>query len=500
MLQRAQVRPAGTAVAEVRGQSPGRRRFGWPRSRGTTAESSLVNIPRVSLGEPAAPPAAPGDVTLAVPRPPAGPAASPPQGDPAATQAATHGPGPAQMGQAAATPPPFPPVPPTAAPINSTFNGAVPARMSSAGSTRAAPPLAVLPTASSPSATSAATSRTAVPPPQPAAPPASTAGSDAGMIQRLTSATVRIKVQDHNGHSFGSGTIIEFQPARQGPGGEALVLTCGHIFRDSAGKGLIQVDLFDGSGQRDLVGSLVRYDLARDIGLLKFNMPHQAQPAELATPNDQPVRGHRVVSIGCDQGKPPTVHRSHVMAVNSFVGPPNLQVSGQPAIGRSGGGLFNDRGQLIGVCNFADPTDRAGLYAAVKVAREVIAQSGLVLRSRGPSPAGAATSLAGIPSSRIDIGLPAGTLPTTGSPPAARKLSPTEVICIVRTNDGTNTQRQVIVIENASSDLISQLASEQQKQQRTFPTTMDSQPSRPIRSLPQRPMPRNATMWQPQWK
>ncbi len=42
---------------------------------------------------------------------------------------------------------------------------------------------------------------------------------------------VRLKVADPKGNSVGSGTIID---ARQG---EALILTCGHIFRDSDGKG-----------------------------------------------------------------------------------------------------------------------------------------------------------------------------------------------------------------------------------------------------------------------
>ncbi len=55
---------------------------------------------------------------------------------------------------------------------------------------------------------------------------------------KLLEASVRLTIEDRDGFSYGSGTIID---ARQG---EALVLTCGHIFRDSQGKGKILVDVF----------------------------------------------------------------------------------------------------------------------------------------------------------------------------------------------------------------------------------------------------------------
>ena len=61
----------------------------------------------------------------------------------------------------------------------------------------------------------------------------------------LIAASVRLRVEDPDGRSCGSGTIIDSR------GGEALVLTCGHIFRDSHGKGRIEVDLFANPPQAD---------------------------------------------------------------------------------------------------------------------------------------------------------------------------------------------------------------------------------------------------------
>ena len=71
---------------------------------------------------------------------------------------------------------------------------------------------------------------------------------------RLVAASVRLRVEDPDGHSCGSGTIIDAR------GGEALILTCGHIFRDSQGKGRIEVDLFGPSGPQRVPG---RSDLVR---------------------------------------------------------------------------------------------------------------------------------------------------------------------------------------------------------------------------------------------
>ncbi|MFM8577386.1 MAG: thioredoxin family protein [Planctomycetaceae bacterium] len=55
--------------------------------------------------------------------------------------------------------------------------------------------------------------------------------------RRLLATSARLRVEDGKGASWGTGTVID---CRQG---EALILTCGHIFRDSAGGGRVEVDL-----------------------------------------------------------------------------------------------------------------------------------------------------------------------------------------------------------------------------------------------------------------
>lgn len=176
----------------------------------------------------------------------------------------------------------------------------------------------------------------------------------------LLAASVRLRVQDSDGHSCGSGTIID---ARNG---EALILTCGHIFRDSLGKGQIEVDLFGPNGQQRVSGRLITYDSeVRDIGLVAICTPGPIAAARVAPPGYRIEPNMSVVSVGCNNGDAPTARHSRITSLDKFTGPPNIQVAGQPVEGRSGGGLFTPEGYVIGVCNAADPSDREGLFAAL---------------------------------------------------------------------------------------------------------------------------------------
>ncbi len=275
---------------------------------------------------------------------------------------------------------------------------------------------------------------------------------------RLLRSSVRLKIYDPHGYSFGSGTIIEYSPRAGGLGGQALILTCGHVFRDSRGQGRIEVDLFDQGKVQTVVARMVRHDLQRDIGLVSIETDRPVPVAPLASKKIQQSPGSQVLSIGCDHGNDPTVQKSTIKAVNSFVGPANLQVVGQPAVGRSGGGLFNHKGELIGVCNFADPTDRAGLYAAVELAHAVLEQSDSSMSNAG-----------GIQPESSD---PVGTDLMALADEQLLNGNASELICIVRSGSGPESQHRVIVIDKASRELLEQLDSERAKNRRTLPTSM----------------------------
>ena len=180
----------------------------------------------------------------------------------------------------------------------------------------------------------------------------------------LLVATVRLRVEDAQGHAYGTGTIVD---ARSG---EALIITCGHLFRESQGKGPVTVELFEGgpNGLRvagQVPGQVISYDLDRDVALVSIRPERAVATAPIAPPRTAIERGDRVASIGCSNGKDPSILESRVTSTEGFQ-PPSIEVAGAPVEGRSGGGLFNLKGQLVGVCFAADQEGNEGLYAALE--------------------------------------------------------------------------------------------------------------------------------------
>jgi thiol-disulfide isomerase/thioredoxin len=253
-------------------------------------------------------------------------------------------------------------------------------------------------------------------------PPAAVVGD--GLDRRLMQATARLRVGDADGASWGTGTVID---CRQG---EALILTCGHIFRDSQGKGRIEVDLFAAGSPRGIAGQVVSWDLRRDLALVSVftDAPIEAIPVGGTEQRTRP--GEAVLTVGCDGGADPTIHRSRVTAVDKYLGAANIQVAGQPVQGRSGGGLFAADGTLIGVCNAADPEDNEGLFAALPAIHEQLEEAGLafVYRNVYPSQGLAGGPVAGPPVPAMPRDMPplsldrrdrADALPTASPIPAA---------------------------------------------------------------------------------
>lgn len=195
---------------------------------------------------------------------------------------------------------------------------------------------------------------------------ASAATDAAATATDLIAATVRLSIRDPGGKSTGTGTIVD---ARQG---EALVLTCGHLFRESAGNGAIEVSLYKaGPHGAELVGTaegvLLDYDLDRDLALVRFSASGPVKVARVAPPGSDLAPGTAVSSVGCDNGADPTVWPTQLTATNQSRANPLAYIAAakSPVEGRSGGGLFDSSGQLVGICFAADPQSDEGLYASL---------------------------------------------------------------------------------------------------------------------------------------
>jgi S1-C subfamily serine protease len=328
-----------------------------------------------------------------------------------------------------------------------------------------------------------------------------TAPAANALTSRLLAASVRLKIEDSGGRSVGSGTIID---ARSG---EALILTCGHVFRDSQGKGKILVDLFGPGAPQGVPARLISYDLKTDLGLLSIRPGTQVAVAPLAAADYQ-LRTHEpVTNIGCTHGADPTARGSRITSINKFLGAPNVQVAGQPVEGRSGGGLFNAAGQVIGVCNAADPADNEGLYAALPAIYGQLDRLGLrqVLLQSAADTALAQNDSAAVlemPERMPDVQLGASSAPAASTRLNAQeatllgelrsKTAGAEVICIVRSLADPRAKSEIIVLDRASPDFLESLAADRQRQEGRRLTSMSVKRDEPGEQPQQ--------AWQPAWK
>lgn len=313
-------------------------------------------------------------------------------------------------------------------------------------------------------------------------------GRSGGGAQRAMGSTVRLKVEDATGHSYGTGTVIDVH------GEEALVVTCAHIFRESKGKGKVTADVFYPQPRTLPHAQLLKHDSEGDVALVIIRTGGTIIPSPVAAENAQIRPQGQVFSIGCDRGGNPSLHKSQIVDINRYLGPENILVQGQPVDGRSGGGLFNQQGELIGICNAADPDRNEGLYASLSVVHRLLDQNNLAhVHERGehglsadrgrmtpvqnrtgavpsqmaataPTPRGNLVPMQP-PRGRSNSASPSiGAAPRMGAvaagPIAARPpagLGPTsgEVVCVVRSPDGGASE--VIVVKQPSEQILTAL-------------------------------------------
>jgi thiol-disulfide isomerase/thioredoxin len=318
---------------------------------------------------------------------------------------------------------------------------------------------------------------------------------------QLIAASVRIRVEDPSGTSCGSGTIIDAR------GGRALVLTCGHVFRDSKGKGKIEIELFGPHAGQKVEGRLESYDSeVRDVGLVSIQMSDPIVAARLAPVGYTVRRGDAVASVGCDHGADPTVRRNKVNSADTT----NLWVADQPTEGRSGGGLFSAEGYVIGLCNGCDPQDREGLYAPLGRICTQLDQTGLSMvyqspqgwekmAEGNPSILLASHNVPSMPSEMSGIKSamntpavnPSSNFPANPSPLMANSssLNPSEqaamdeihrhlkdgseVVCVIRPRNSAGARSEVIMLDKASPELVRQLTAEAQGKDSVQRTSLD---------------------------
>jgi hypothetical protein len=144
----------------------------------------------------------------------------------------------------------------------------------------------------------------------------------------------------------------------------------------------------------------------------------------------------------------------------------NLEIAGAPIDGRSGGGLFDEAGRLIGVCNAADYEGDVGIYAGPGSVRWQLDKAGLsTIYKRAQVPQARLASLqreassVGVTSNVESIGSNSSSGSTRVSPSEmlsadVRSNNDHEVIVIVRDRKNPAGPAQVMTLNQPSADLM----------------------------------------------
>jgi S1-C subfamily serine protease len=197
--------------------------------------------------------------------------------------------------------------------------------------------------------------------------------------------TFRPTVLIRRGTSQGSGTIIASLD------GDTLVLTASHVIR---GSGPIQVELHrynlgiervsssSGKWPRQVAAEAVATDLAADMAILRVrNMVALPFVARLGSGDDGPATNADVTSVGIDLGSKLSSWKTRLVEVlwfelnDSGNHRPFLVTAKIPEHGRSGGGLFDKNGRLVGACvGHAELVKgrRMGVFSSIESARQLL--------------------------------------------------------------------------------------------------------------------------------
>lgn len=272
--------------------------------------------------------------------------------------------------------------------------------------------------------------------------------SIADAVERAEAATVRLRVHDGHGFGVGTGTIIDVH------NDEALVMTCGHLFRETDGKGQVEVDLFVRGQTRTVEGHVVDFDAGdRDIALVAIRPGFQVEPVQVLPADQRVQNGQSAFSFGCDRGADPSRRDTRITGVNKYnqhLGVSNLEIAGAPIDGRSGGGLFDSQGRLIGVCNAADYQGDVGIYAgpgSIRWQLDRVDLAGLY-----QSPAAASPGSIQLAAATAEQQIAAAS--TQPAPSASSGIANQEVIVIVRDPSNPSGESRVMRLSNPSTDLM----------------------------------------------
>lgn len=173
-------------------------------------------------------------------------------------------------------------------------------------------------------------------------------------IQAASGSVVLLNCYDKKGELFYTGSAFAaFE--------DGVFVTNYHVISDE----VYSVVAYTEDGMMFALDSVIAYDEAKDVAILKTTAKTNIAPLPLGD-SESLEKGEKVVAIGSPLGFMNTVSTGVFSAYNPLPDMVEIQFSASISSGSSGGALFNDSGDVIGI-TYASYTDGQNLNVAVPI-------------------------------------------------------------------------------------------------------------------------------------
>lgn len=172
---------------------------------------------------------------------------------------------------------------------------------------------------------------------------------------------IRAAVRIRTPGGIGSGVILSSVPGR------TVVATAAHVVRGAA---RITVDVFRDSGVQQYSATTATSNNTTDTALLLVVSNKLPLPSAVGSDSSVVSQGDTAFGIGCSGGRGVSVMRCRIQSITNG----DIFASGVPAQGRSGGGLYNQRFELIGICSAASAERGNGWYIGAEKLKTLLSE------------------------------------------------------------------------------------------------------------------------------
>ena len=177
-------------------------------------------------------------------------------------------------------------------------------------------------------------------------------------IKTASDSVLMLSCYDQNGEEFATGSgFVVFD--------DDIIVTNYHVIEDS-----YRIVAKSESGNQYECSTVVAYDVNRDIAILRTNLPTRLTPF-IPGPTDDLKKGEKVVAIGSPLGLINSVSTGVFSGYISDDAGSVLQFTASISHGSSGGALFNNSGEVIGI-TFGSYVDGQNLNLAVPIEEATI--------------------------------------------------------------------------------------------------------------------------------